>query len=161
MREAIETTQKRASPITDLLNNISNANNVNNFREDIDLNNYKILGNGNGNSVEEQEVVNLVIRLFSYRKQLKELGNTYHKETLLIRKTSLEIQIYLDLNKHQNPLCKGHKVFYAEKDGSGNSWIVSWFQAGIWIKELSNIVGSYRPRCTGEIDDNHYFRYVS
>ena len=155
MREAIETTQKRASPMTELVSN------VNNFREDIDLNNYKILGNGNGNSVEEQEVVNLVIRLFSYRKQLKELGNTYHKETLLIRKTSLEIQIYLDLNKHQNPLCKGHKVFYAEKDGSGNSWIVSWFQAGVWIKELNNIVGSYRPRCTGEIDDNHYFRYVS
>lgn len=153
MREAIETTQKRASPIAELVSNVDN------FREDLDLSKYVIIGNGN--SVTEQEVVNLVIRLFSYRSQLKEVGNTYHKETLLIRKTKTEMEVYLDLNKHQKPMCKGQKVFYAEKDGSGNNWIVSWFQSGIWIMELNKIVSSYRAKCTGKIDDENYFRYVS
>jgi hypothetical protein len=153
MREIIETTQKRASPITELVNNVDN------FREDLDLNKYIVVGSGN--STTEQEVVNLVVRLFSYRKQLKELGNTYHKETLLIRKTKTEMEIHLDLNKHQKPMYKGQKVFYAEKDGTGNNWIVSWFQSGIWIMELNKIVSSYRPRCTGEINDENYFRYAS
>lgn len=153
MREAIETTQKRASPITEL---VSNADN---FREDLDLNKYIVVGSGN--STSEQEVVNLVIRLFSHRSQLKEVGNAYHKETLLIRRTKTEMEVYLDLNKHQQPMCKGQKVFYAEKDGSGNNWIVSWFQSGIWIMELNKIVSSYRAKCTGKIDDENYFRYVS
>jgi hypothetical protein len=106
-----------------------------------------------------QEIVGSILKVFSYRKQEKKSGNTYHQESLLVTKTSTLIEVSLDKNKHQKGTKTAERVFYALKDG--NHWIVLWFYDGLWVEKLNNLVRLYQAEYFKTIDDQEFFDSVS
>lgn len=108
-------------------------------------------------SVNFQEKVLLLIQqLFLYRKQCGMRTSAYHKDCLLITRTSNVMDVYLDLGKHQDQPKSGIKVFQA--DYIDGFWQVSYCLVGTWIGELVKIVQGYKFQCFGEINDKKYFR---
>lgn len=103
----------------------------------------------------ESGLLRLIQQLFLYRKQCGLRTAAYHKDCLLVSKTSTVIDVYLDLDKHQNDPKSGSKVFQAEYiDGF---WQVAYCQQGVWVLELAQLVKSYQSQCFGTIDDRKYF----
>ncbi len=103
-------------------------------------------------------LLRLIQQLFLYRKERGLRTAAYHKDCLLVTKTSTVIDVYLDLGRHQDDPKSGSKVFQAEYiDGS---WQVAYCQKGLWIQELARVVKSYQLQCFGTIDDRRYFPLV-